>query len=301
MLDPARGMNLHVFDCNITYYEIAIKAIKEDPNNQQNIMLTYRHPQKRDNCTIRKNYVGLSEGRSFFSTRKTLRQIVLASDNKSPNEAIVHADQEERDSMESLFSSTSLRKQYIESSGCIHPTFDFHNIPDTDPEIPLKPSRESRGIGVSNLSGRTCSADSSATSTSNELTPDLSKIKPNNAHASLILALERTLFAALNNSWLLALGGMGLMSVGNGDDRAVYGGIIVLSGGIASALLACSMHFLRIRQLQRKKIFLVSQTIFWVSLIAMMTVLALALELYFGILYPYLRREKAVSISNRTG
>ena len=37
---------------------------------------------------------------------------------------------------------------------------------------------------------------------------------------SLVLGMERTLFAALNNAWLLALGGVGLMSVGNGDRRA---------------------------------------------------------------------------------
>ena len=47
----------------------------------------------------------------------------------------------------------------------------------------------------------------------------------NNANASLILGMERTLFAALNNAWLLAIGGIGLMSVGSGDERATLGGM----------------------------------------------------------------------------
>merc|ERR1740136_543383 len=53
------------------------------------------------------------------------------------------------------------------------------------------------------------------------------------AIASLILGMERTLFAALNNAWLLAIGGVGLMSVG--QDRANYVGVVILSLGAVCA------------------------------------------------------------------
>ena len=65
---------------------------------------------------------------------------------------------------------------------------------------------------------------------------------------TLILGLERTLFAALNNAWLLAIGGIGLMSVGSDDNRANNAGIIILCGGIISSLIAYGMHFLRVWQ-----------------------------------------------------
>jgi hypothetical protein len=65
---------------------------------------------------------------------------------------------------------------------------------------------------------------------------------------TLILGLERTLFAALNNAWLLAIGGIGLMSVGSDDNRATNAGIIILCGGITSSLIAYGMHFLRVWQ-----------------------------------------------------
>eukprot|EP00584_Thalassiosira_punctigera_P007361 CAMPEP_0172541612 /NCGR_PEP_ID=MMETSP1067-20121228/12388_1 /TAXON_ID=265564 ORGANISM="Thalassiosira punctigera, Strain Tpunct2005C2" /NCGR_SAMPLE_ID=MMETSP1067 /ASSEMBLY_ACC=CAM_ASM_000444 /LENGTH=237 /DNA_ID=CAMNT_0013327681 /DNA_START=84 /DNA_END=796 /DNA_ORIENTATION=- len=48
---------------------------------------------------------------------------------------------------------------------------------------------------------------------------------------SLILALERTFFAALNNAWLLAIGGIGLMSVGEDTKGAIYAGVAILAGG----------------------------------------------------------------------
>ena len=115
---------------------------------------------------------------------------------------------------------------------------------------------------------------------------------------SLILGMERTLFAALNNAWLVSLGGIGLMSVGSGDMRATYGGIAMLIGGVISAVMAFGMHFWRILQLQNRQTFRYAHTIFWSSMIAAMTVVTLILEMYFGICYPYLQREKAVSIAN---
>ena len=99
--------------------------------------------------------------------------------------------------------------------------------------------------------------------------------------------MERTLFAALNNAWLLALGGIGLMSVGHGDQHATRGGIVILVGGILSAMIAYWMHFLRLKH-----------SSLWAMMIALMTVVALSIEVYFGIVYPYLNREKAVTIAS---
>ena len=113
---------------------------------------------------------------------------------------------------------------------------------------------------------------------------------------SLVLGMERTLFAALNNAWLLALGGVGLMSVGNGDRRATNGGIVILMGGIISAIVAFIMHAVRISELKTQKTSQLSHSIVWATLIASLTLSTLGLELYFGIMYPYLQREKEVTI-----
>lgn len=118
---------------------------------------------------------------------------------------------------------------------------------------------------------------------------------------SLILAAERTLFAAVNNAWLLAVGGIGLMSVGNGDERATNTGIVILSGSATCTLVAYVMHVKRIRLIKSGKPFTYSSTIVWSSLIVAMALIALILELYFGVLHPYLDREKAVTIANADG
>jgi len=120
------------------------------------------------------------------------------------------------------------------------------------------------------------------------------------AMASMILGMERTLFAALNNAWLLAIGGVGLMSVGHGDDRATYGGIVILSLGAVCAGVAYMMHILRVSQIRSFQSFQFSHTVVWASMIASLTIIVLGLELYFGILYPYLSREKTVTIASDT-
>ena len=115
---------------------------------------------------------------------------------------------------------------------------------------------------------------------------------------NLVLGMERTLFAALNNAWLLALGGIGLMSVGSGDQRATVSGIFVLASGIVNAIFAITMHFIRLHQIRNNRPCLHRQTVLWSTIIALMTIVTLALELHFGILYPYLDREKAVTIAD---
>jgi len=116
-------------------------------------------------------------------------------------------------------------------------------------------------------------------------------------NASLILGAERTLFAALNNAWLLAIGGIGLMSVGNDDERATNGGALILSLAIASTSVAYGMHVWRVNQIKNNQSFQFSHSIVWSSMIVALTITTLVLELYFGVLHPYLEREKTVTIA----
>ena len=121
------------------------------------------------------------------------------------------------------------------------------------------------------------------------------------ADISLILGAERTLFAAINNAWLLAIGGIGLMSVGNGDERATKGGIFIVASAVVCTVIAYMMHVWRVQRMKSGKSFSYFSTIFWISMIAALTLLTLILELYFGVLHPYLDREKAVTIANIEG
>ena len=63
---------------------------------------------------------------------------------------------------------------------------------------------------------------------------------------NIVLAMKRTLFATLNHSWLLALGGVGLTTVGNGDARATRGGAVFIVGAILSAVFAMVIHAIRV-------------------------------------------------------
>lgn len=195
-------------------------------------------------------------------------------------------------------------QQKNEKNGSTSPGFEFDNkyeYPDQMFDI------ESRSKVTCNTAYR-----SSFTSSVSSLLPagseDGEKPRRNNkrihdrhlvaADPSVILSLERTLFAALNNAWLLAVGGIGLMSVGHGDYRATHGGIAILVGGIVTALMAYGMHISRVLQLKRNKSFRYYHSVIWASSIACLTIMALLLELHFGIMYPYLQREKTVTIAN---
>jgi len=59
------------------------------------------------------------------------------------------------------------------------------------------------------------------------------------------------------------------------------------------------MHVWRVEQIKKRitKIRF-SHTVIWTSIVVSLSVAALVLELYFGILYPYLDRENAVKISD---
>ena len=118
---------------------------------------------------------------------------------------------------------------------------------------------------------------------------------------NFILSLERTLFAALNNAWLLAMGGVGLMSVGNNDPIPLFGGIGLVGMAISVTMFALLMHFSRIHQVKTGKTFQYSQTVLWVAFIGIGTLVTMGLTLYYGIVYPFLKRTAAVEVTNVTG
>jgi hypothetical protein len=114
--------------------------------------------------------------------------------------------------------------------------------------------------------------------------------------ASLILSMERTLFAALNNAWLLALGGIGLMAIGDSDQRAVKTGVGILGLSVFTAVFACGMHNWRVYQRTKGQSFQYWHTVFWGSIISLLVLLTLSLEIYNGILHPYLQRAASVTL-----
>ena len=88
------------------------------------------------------------------------------------------------------------------------------------------------------------------------------------------------------------------MSVGSGDTRAEHAGMGVMLGGIVTAISAFGMHYLRVRQVKENVPAQYSHTLMWTGMLAILSICALILEIRFGVLYPYLDREKAVTIAN---
>lgn len=109
--------------------------------------------------------------------------------------------------------------------------------------------------------------------------------------------MERTYFAAFNSTWIMAIAGIGLMSVGT-NEASTGCGAFILSASIVFCLAAFVMHH------RRAHVFLKqdtgrTETILWMGMITFVSLAALILELVFGIMYPYLDREKAVSIKGQ--
>ena len=99
----------------------------------------------------------------------------------------------------------------------------------------------------------------------------------------------------------LAMGGVGLMSVGNNDPIPLIGGIGLVGMAISVTLFALLMHFSRIHQFKNDRTFQYSQTILWVAFIGVGTLVTMGFTLYYGIVYPFLKRTAAVEITNVAG
>ena len=115
---------------------------------------------------------------------------------------------------------------------------------------------------------------------------------------NLILSLERTLFAALNNAWLLAMGGAGLMSVGHNDPTPLIGGIVLVVMAIFVVTSALLIHGSRVYRIKTGRSFQYSQSLLWVAFIGITTLVTMSFTLYYGIVYPFLQRTAAVEVKN---
>ena len=115
---------------------------------------------------------------------------------------------------------------------------------------------------------------------------------------NLILSLERTLFAALNNAWLLAMGGAGLMSVGHNDPTPLIGGIVLVVMAIFVVTSALLIHGSRVYRIKTGRSFQYSQSLLWVAFIGISTLVTMSFTLYYGIVYPFLQRTAAVEVKN---
>lgn len=98
---------------------------------------------------------------------------------------------------------------------------------------------------------------------------------------ALVLAMERTLFAALNNCWLVAVAGIALMTTGQ-DKRATQGGIGIIILAAIGVVVALYMHYVRVWQIQNDKPLRFSSTILWACWAGALSIIALVSRIYFG-------------------
>lgn len=114
---------------------------------------------------------------------------------------------------------------------------------------------------------------------------------------SLILSLERTLFSALNNAYTITFVGTGLMMVGASNDSIPDSlGIIIVICGLIFACASWVMHYARLMAFQRGASLDAKFSLVWTFFMTFFLFGAVAIELRYGILYPYLKRSKAVEV-----
>ena len=122
------------------------------------------------------------------------------------------------------------------------------------------------------------------------------KLDPLGINSNLILALERTFFSSLNNAWLLALGGIGLLCVGK-NEIAIHGGVIMITGSIMLIMLSTMFHFNRARQIENGiDTNWFTQTKVWAAITCGLTLIVLTMEIYFALKFPYLDRTWSVKV-----
>ena len=116
---------------------------------------------------------------------------------------------------------------------------------------------------------------------------------------SLILSMERTLFSALNMAFTLVMVGVGLMSVGESSDKLPDElGEIIISAAILFTFYSYGVHAYRMRAFRRGYGIGALGSLLWSGSLVFLLVFGLIFELHFAVLYPYLKRSKAVEIAN---
>ena len=116
---------------------------------------------------------------------------------------------------------------------------------------------------------------------------------------SLILSMERTLYAALNQAWMLVLCGIGLMSIGAANNSIPDElGFYIIAAAIVFAVGNYVVHVSRLHAFSNGRPLRGLVSIVWTGMLVAVIVGALILELHYAVLYPYLERAKAVEILN---
>lgn len=124
-------------------------------------------------------------------------------------------------------------------------------------------------------------------------------IGPRPIDGSLVLTMERTLYAALNQAWLVVISGVGFMSIGaRGDNFPNFLGFMLILAGALFAVGSYIVHVRRLRAFTRNEpIGSLTSVLFTGTLVGTIFV-SLMFELYYSVLYPFLDRAAAVSITN---
>lgn len=116
--------------------------------------------------------------------------------------------------------------------------------------------------------------------------------------SSLVLGAERTLYAAQQMGWNVIFVGIGLMMVTEADEVPNMAGMASIVGGIAFIFASWLIHLKRLRDfsVHRHVSLVMSGT--WTFVCAFLFTIAVGIELYFAVIYPYLMRTKQVEINN---
>lgn len=119
----------------------------------------------------------------------------------------------------------------------------------------------------------------------------------NDVDGSLILSMERTVYASLNQAWMLVGCGVGFMSIGASNDSVPdHLGFLIILFALVFAVGSYLVHVLRLRAFARGDPLTGMVTVVWVGLLVAVIFITLLLELYYAVTYPYLTRAKAVEL-----
>ena len=113
---------------------------------------------------------------------------------------------------------------------------------------------------------------------------------------SMICALERTFFSACQTAWTVIFVGMGLMMTGANDSTPEHLGAAFLLSGIVYIAASWFFHVFRMRVIQRGEPLTMEGSTLWTLGITLLLVLSICFEMYYAVLYPYLRRSKVVEL-----
>ena len=117
--------------------------------------------------------------------------------------------------------------------------------------------------------------------------------------ASLLLGMERTLFASLNMAWIVMFVGMGLMMVGAEHETLPDQlGSVTLCCGIVFSFASWCHHAWRIRTLNKGKGLGHRGSLVWTLCLTLLVCTSICFEVYYALRYPYLKRSKVVELAD---